>query len=234
VAKGQGRQLAFDLGQAPQFGRDNFLVSNSNEAALRMIDAWPQWPAHALLLTGPPGSGKSHLAAIFATRAEAATVAAASLPQADPVALVGAAALVIEDADRIGAGEAMLFHLFNLVHETKIFALITGRGKPETWGLRTADLISRLRLCPSVELAAPDEALLEAIIVKLFFDRQLAVDAGTVGLIALNIDRSFDAARRFVDLLDREALARGAPITKSLVRELLPAFAREDHDREPK
>jgi chromosomal replication initiation ATPase DnaA len=225
------RQLALDLGLTPQFGRDNFLVSRSNETALRIIEAWPDWPAQTLLLIGPPGSGKSHLAAIFASRAQAACIAGSGLAHADLVALMAAAALVVEDVDRIGAeDEASLFHLFNLAHETKIFLLMTARGMPETWGLQTPDLLSRLRLCPRVEIEAPDEALFEAVIVKLFFDRQLVVDAAAVSLIALNIDRSLDAARNFVELVDREALARGVPITKSLVRDLLPAISSEDHD----
>jgi chromosomal replication initiation ATPase DnaA len=225
------RQLAFDLGQAPQFGRDNFLVSRSNETALRMIEAWPDWPAQTLLLIGPPGSGKSHLAAIFASRAEAACIAGSGLAQADLVALMAAAAVVVEDVDEIGAeNEAHLFHLFNLAHEAKVFLLMTARSMPETWGLHTPDLLSRLRLCPRVEIETPDEALLEAVIVKLFFDRQLVVDAATVSLIALNIDRSLDAARNFVELADREALARGVPITKSLVRDLLPAISGEEQE----
>lgn len=235
MATGESRQLAFDLGLAPHFDRDNFLVSQCNETALRMIDAWPQWPARALLLVGPAGSGKSHLAAIFAARSGAEIVQGSALPRADLVALMQHPAIVVDDADLIGAeGEASLFHLFNLAHETNNFLLITARESPESWGLRTADLVSRLRLCPSVALAAPDEALLEAVIVKLFFDRQLGVDAATVRLIGLNIDRSFDAARRLVDFIDREALARGVAINRSLVRELLRAFAaaHRDHAQE--
>lgn len=226
------RQLAFDLSQAPHFGRDNFLVSSSNAAAFRLIEAWPNWPAHAVLLIGPPGSGKSHLAAIFAARTQATRISATALAQADLVALTAQAAVVVEDADLIGADEASLFHVFNLAQELKIAMLLTARDKPETWGLHTADLLSRLRLCTSVELSAPDDALLEAVIVKLFFDRQLTVDAGVVGVMALHIERSFEAARRSVELLDREALARGVPITKSLVREMLSAVSDDDHGNE--
>lgn len=226
------RQLAFDLSQAPHFGRDNFLVSGSNAAAFRLIEAWPNWPAHALLLIGPPGSGKSHLAAIFAARAQATLISAPALAQADLVALTAHAAIIVEDADLIGLDEASLFHIFNLAQEQKTAMLLTARDKPDIWGLRTADLLSRLRLCTSVELSPPDDALLESVIVKLFFDRQLTVDAGVIGFMALHIERSFEAARRSVELLDREALARGVPITKSLVREMLSAVSDDDQANE--
>jgi chromosomal replication initiation ATPase DnaA len=236
AGRGRARQLAFDLSRAPQFGRDNFLVSGCNEAAFQLIDAWPNWPASALLVIGPPGSGKSHLAAIFAVRTQAAIVSALEVSACtDLPALAAQAALVLEDADQIeAADEANLFHLLNLTRESKTATLLTARSGPESWGLRTADLLSRLRLYPSVELSAPDDTLLEAVIVKLFFDRQVTVDAEIIGFIMLHIDRSLDAVRRFVDLLDREALARGVPITKSLVRELSQAVAAEDPDSETK
>jgi chromosomal replication initiation ATPase DnaA len=227
------RQLAFDLSQAPQFGRDNFLVSGCNERAFRLIEAWPDWPTRSLLLLGPPGSGKSHLAAIFAARARAAIIPATALAHADLVALVAQPAVVAEDVEQIRpSDEASLFHLFNLANEANTYLLLTACDKPEDWGLRTADLLSRLRLCPVVELSAPDEGLLEAVIVKLFLDRQLIVDAEVVAFMALHIERSLDAARRLVDLLDREALARGAPITRALVREMLHAYPEEAQNGE--
>jgi chromosomal replication initiation ATPase DnaA len=230
LARGQIRQLAFDLSRAPQFGRDDFLVSGCNEAAFNLIETWPHWPASALLVIGPPGSGKSHLSAIFAARAGAEIISASTaLAQSDLLALAAQPALVVEDADQIDAAdEASLFHLFNLTRETRTAMLLTAREGPEIWGMRTADLLSRLRQCPSVELSSPDDELLQAVIVKLFVDHQLMIDAELIAFIMLHIDRSLDAARRFVDLLDRETLARGIPITKSLVRELCQKIAADD------
>jgi chromosomal replication initiation ATPase DnaA len=228
-------QLALDLELAPHFGRDDFLVSPANAVALQMIEAWPQWPDQLLLLLGPPGAGKSHLAAIWAATAGAETItgamlAKADLSLADLTALAARPALVVEDAEGIGSAEANLFHLLNLVREGKTSLLLTARQRPELWGLVTADLLSRLRLAPAVELGAPDHTLLNAVLAKLFCDRQLIVDAPVVDYLALHIDRSLDMARRIVALLDREALARGRKVTRAMARELLQNLHAEDDE----
>ncbi|MGH6845890.1 MAG: hypothetical protein ACREC0_00195, partial [Methylocella sp.] len=97
---------------------------------------------------------------------------------------------------------------------------------PDAWGLRTADLLSRLRLAPAVEIGLPDDALMRAVLVKLLSDRQLVVDAGVVSYIALRIERSLDAARAFIDALDREALARQTRISRAIAGDVLLAMGR--------
>ncbi|KQP48869.1 DnaA/Hda family protein [Methylobacterium sp. Leaf108] len=216
------RQLAFDLPLDPRYGREDFLVGPANETAYGLIEAWPEWPDTVFLLTGPPGSGKSHLASIWATRAHAWTVAAAALTGEGVPHLVSNGALVVEDVDRLqGGDEAALFHLLNLAREHRTAILLTAAKPVEAIGLATADLRSRLRLAPGATILPPDEALLRAVIVKLFVDRQLVVDLSVVEALVLRIDRSLALAREVVAELDRDALGRGRRITRPLALAVL-------------
>ena len=137
-------------------------------------------------------------------------------------------ARTIEDMDRGERNEAALFHLLNLAREKKASLLITGETPPDRWGLRTPDLLSRLRLAPSVSLEAPDDALLKAVLVKLFVDRQLVVDTSVVDYIALRIERSLAKASELVALLDREALSRGRRVSRAIAAEILGAAQETD------
>ena len=218
---GPPRQLPLDWPHAPSYAREDFLEAPSNAEALRAIVAWPAWAASTLMLTGPSGAGKSHLGAIWARASGARTIAAEALPHASLVELATARALLIEDADRIGARESALFHLLNLTRESGAFLLLTARTQPDAWGLKTADLLSRLRIAPLVTLGAPDADLTQAVLFKLFSDRQLAVEPSVVSYIALRIERSLDAARAIVAALDREAMARGKRVTRAMAAEYL-------------
>ena len=222
------KQLAFDLPLDPRFGAEDFLVSPSNEQAYGLIESWPDWPDTILLLVGPRGSGKSHLASIWATNARAWTIDASGITQDKVPHLVSNGALAIEDMDRGERDEAALFHLLNLARERKASLLITSETPPDRWSLRTPDLLSRLRLAPSVSLEAPDDALLKAVLVKLFVDRQLVVDTSVVDYIALRIERSLAKASELVALLDREALSRGRRVSRAIAAEILGAAQETD------
>lgn len=174
-----------------------------------------------LLILGPPGSGKSHLGAIWAAMAGAGTRFAASLIAADIESLAAAGPLLLEDADKTAEGEAKLLHLLNLMRERGQALVLTAKTHPDRWGLRTADLLSRLRLAPTVEIGPPDDALIRAVLVKLLVERQLTVEAGVVSYIAMRLERSLEAARSFVDALDREALARHSRITRAIAADVL-------------
>lgn len=215
------RQLALDLPVESPMEAEDFLVGPSNEAAYAALEAWPDWPDPVLVLTGPPASGKSHCAAIWATRAHAWVLARAALRDEDVPRLVSAGALVIEDCDDAQGHEAALFHLLNLARERRCFVLLTAATSPDAWGLRTADLLSRLRLAPRVAIEEPDDGLLRAVLVKLFVERQLVVDTSVVEFLALRLDRSIAAAREAVERLDKMGLERGRRITRPLAAELL-------------
>lgn len=210
----KARQLALDLPVEPRQGVEDFLVSLSNETAYAMIESWPHWTDPVLRLVGPEGSGKTHLAAIWAARAHAWTVPASAVTHDRVPHLVSAGALVIEDADRSLQDEAALFHLMNQIRAAKTSLLITARTPPDQWALRTPDLLSRLRLSPQAELGMADDALLRAVLVKHFIDRQLVVDTGTVEALAQRMERSFAAASDVVDRLDRLSLERGKRVTR--------------------
>lgn len=214
-------QLALSLPLEPRFGREDFLISPSNETAWDIFERWPNWPGRMLLLLGPTGAGKSHLAAIWAQRAQARVLTAASLPLADLPAIASAGAVLVEDADRAPLVEAELFHLINLIHSGQGYLAITARAWPDAWGVQIKDLLSRLRLAPAIEIGEPDDALIRAVLVKLFLDRQLVVDTSVVEYLANRIERSLDAARNVVALLDKEALAAGRAITRPMAADVL-------------
>jgi chromosomal replication initiation ATPase DnaA len=215
------RQLTLDWPHATSVAREDFLTAPENAEALRAVETWPRWPSRVRLLLGPKGSGKSHLGAIWARLARARVVDARDLAGASPLELAAGSAVLIEDADRMGAAEAALFHWLNAVNECGGWALVTARGAPDLWGLKTADLLSRLRLAPTVALGDPGLDLTRAVLFKLFSDRQLVVDPAVTAYIALRIERSLDAARSIVAALDREAMARGKPVTRAMAAELL-------------
>jgi len=215
------RQLALALGHHPSFAREDFLAGPSNAAALGLIERWPDWPDRLLVLAGPEGSGKSHLAAIWAAAAGARFVAARALGEANLPAALSTGALVIEDVAGEAVDERALFHLINLAREEGAFVLLTALTAPAGWTLRLADLASRLRALPVLVLGPPDDALLRALLVKLFADRQLKVDESLMAYLMIRIERSFAAARAFVERLDREALRRRRPVTRALAAEML-------------
>jgi chromosomal replication initiation ATPase DnaA len=215
------RQLVLDLPVEPRFGRDDFLVSPSNEEAYSLLERWPDWPNPFLHLRGPAGSGKSHLAAIWALRAEAPVLPAASVTDEISAALADVPALVLENVDQGPFAEGALFHLVNIARERQISVLLTSAAPFECCGIATPDLLSRLRLAPSTEIHPPDDALLKAVLVKLFVDRQLVVDTSVVDYIATRIERSLARAAEVVAALDREGLSRGRRITRPVAAALL-------------
>ena len=221
AGNGPPRQLAFALPHAESLTRDNFLEGPANGAALALIDAWPEWPSRTMMLVGPEGSGKSHLAAIWADESGARSTAAHTLSAADVPDALTTGALVVEDLRPREVDERALFHLLNLAREQAAFVLLTGRIAPSAMEVDLRDLGSRLRALPTVSLSPPDEQLFRALIVKFCADRQLAIDESVVSYLVSRIERSTAAARQAIELLDSEALRQGRPVTRALAAELL-------------
>ena len=215
------RQLAFALDHAESFAREDFLSGIGNAAALALIERWPDWPGPALMLVGPEGSGKSHLAAIWAAAAGARFLAGRALAAAQIPAALATGALVVEDLAAEHFDERALFHLLNLAREEQAFVLLSAASAPAGWTIAIPDLASRLKTLPVATLSAPDDVLLRAVLVKLFTDRQIAVDESLIGYVVKRIERSFAAARTAVAELDREAMRRQRPLTRALAAEIL-------------
>lgn len=216
-------QLPLDLPADPRYGDADFLTSPANRAAIEMIGNWPQWPDQTLLLAGPAGSGKSHLCAIWARRSVATTIAPDDIPS--PAALTGfsARAFTLDGLESV-RDETALFHFLNFVKESGANLLMSARRPPCAASVALPDLLSRLRRAPIVEIGAPDDELIRAVLEKLFQDRQLAVEPSLIEFVALRLERSLDAARAFVRALDLEALARGRRVTRALAGEVLESF----------
>jgi len=215
------RQLALALPHAESFAREDFLPGPSNQAALALIERWPDWPARAAALIGPEGSGKSHLAAMWANSAGARFLAARALGMTNLTSALATGALVVEDLIPGQFDERALFHLINLAREEEAYLLLTAQTAPTGWRIALSDLVSRLLAIPAVMLSPPDDALLRAVLIKLFADRQLTVDESLIAYLTTRLERSFAAARAAVETLDGEALGRKRPVTRALAAEVL-------------
>lgn len=216
------RQLAFDLPPVEAFRAEDYFIAGSNATAHAQVTGG-RWPGNRLLLIGPAGAGKSHLAHLWAVgqgacvlRVQDLTLTALpDLPQA----------VVLEDADGAAGNPALeeaMFHLWN--HQAgRGLLLMTARSAPRDWGLHLPDLLSRMQAMPLARLEAPDDGLLAAVLVKLFADRQVHVQPNLIAFLLARIERSVNAARQVVAALDARALAQGGPISRSLAAEVLGA-----------
>jgi chromosomal replication initiation ATPase DnaA len=214
------RQLALALRHGESFEREDFLPAPGNVAALALIDRWPDWPGRLVALTGPEGTGKSHLAAIWARAAGARQIRGRAIESGSVPQALATGALVVEDASA-SLDEAALFHLLNLANEQRAYVLLTARDPPARWPIALPDLASRLRAIPAAVLQAPNDALLRAILVKLFADRQLAVDDALIDYLLTRIERTCAAARAAVADLDEAALRLKRPVSRVLAAEIL-------------
>ncbi|QIE47365.1 chromosomal replication initiator DnaA [Pseudohalocynthiibacter aestuariivivens] len=217
------QQLSFDLPAIAARGRDDFFVSTANAVAVALIEGWRDWPARKLVLCGPEGAGKTHLAHVWADLSAARILSADALATAD-IAQLATGNVVIEDADCIAgqdAAETAFFHLHNLTLAEGHSLLITARAAPSAWALALPDLASRMQGTPTCVMEEPDDALLAAVMMKQFSDRQIMPSAGTIPYLSKRISRTFRAARQTVEALDAASLSTGRPVNRALAAQLL-------------
>lgn len=222
------RQLVFDLPHRQALGHEDFLAGTSNAAALATVDQWPNWPHWAVVVEGPAHSGKSHLGQVWRLKSGAEAVFARDLDQDAVAGLRERRALLIENLEEGVADERVLFHLLNLAREQKMSILMTTRVAPGELKITLPDLRSRLRAVPRVEIGPPDDAILGAVLVKHFADRQLSIDPSVVSYLLVRLDRSFAAALEVVEEIDRRSLATHRRVTRQLAGEAIVALGRDN------
>ncbi|MEZ5835273.1 MAG: DNA replication protein [Geminicoccaceae bacterium] len=216
------RQLVLDLPVDEGAGIDDFLRDTSNETAFDAVMAWPRWPSTALIIDGPAGCGKSHLARIWAGQSDALLLNAAEVFDGGaPVERLGhSRCCAVDDADRV-EDEVLLLQLYNVCRERSGSLLLTASTPLGAWLPMLPDLASRLRTSLTSHIAAPRDELLAAVLVKQFRDRQLQVPSEVVYYLLRHMERSFEAARAMVRALDRASLHAKWPITLPLARRVL-------------
>lgn len=213
-------QLTFDLTVRPSLDRGDFFVSPANALAVARLDDPAGWPLGKLVLVGPEGAGKTHLAHVWAESAGARVLSSSDLATLDIGALD--APVAVDDADRLPPqAETALFHLHNRLSDLGLPLLLTARDAPARWTVALPDLKSRMQGTDLARIEAPDDALLAAVLVKLFADRQIRVGPRVIAWLTVRIGRSFAEARDAVEKLDRAALAHGRAVTPQLAAEIL-------------
>jgi chromosomal replication initiation ATPase DnaA len=220
----KSEQLLLDLPHREALGRNDFLVTPSNTAAVALVDQWPKWPSYGAIIEGPEGSGKSHLVEVWRQVSGAAMTQATQINVGEIPNLLESGAAAIEDIHSSGIEERGLFHALNLAKQESKFLLLTSRLPPVQLLFKIPDLASRIQALPTVKILPPDDALLRGVLVKLFADRQISVDEGLINYVLLRMPRSLGAARNLVSEIDKLALTERAEVTKPLVAKVIAKF----------
>ena len=227
------RQMPLAFDHRPALSGEDFLAAPGNAEAVAWIDRWPDWPMPALILFGPAGCGKTHLGQVFLSLSEGRAITPEQLARTEPPRLLeGASACLLDGAAAFldSSLDEPLLHLYNTAEETGCRMMLTARRPPARWRVALADLRSRLNAAPAIGIEPPDDALIAAVVVKLFSDRQLRIDGEIVDYMLARMERSFEAARRLVAAIDARSLAARRDITVPLVRQVLSGFEKEQRD----
>ena len=216
------QQLIFDIAPPPAYGTEDFLVAPSNQLAFDFVHRWPRWPSATGLLVGPSGVGKSHLLEIWRRRSGASTLELSALAEDDvPRLMPSEGSIALEHSPDVGFEQTALFHLLNTARENRGYVLIASRMPPALWGLTLPDLVSRLSAAPAIHIQPAEDELLRGVLVKLFADRQCAVDEGLVAYLMRRMPRSLGAARKIVAAIDERALELGTGATRAIAGQVL-------------
>ncbi len=215
------KQLVLPLDLPPAFEEQDFIVSPSNEEAYLWLMRWPNWPTRCLALYGEEGCGKTHLSHMWQRKTDAKRFKGAEFNKIALTTLIEAPPFFILDEAHCVETEGKLFHLYNHIVSSKGGLLLLAQTPPAHWTLALPDLRSRLNSIPAVKIHAPDEILLTHVIKKLFADLKIKVDESVIGFLLKHIERSFESARYWVNLLNTRALTQNRSITIPLVREML-------------
>jgi len=221
-----GKQLPLQLPLQAANARDDLVVTPANHNAVAYIDSWPDWPGPVTILAGPVGAGKSHLAEIWAAKTNAICLKASLGDDAvgDDDGVLQTGNFVVEGLAQGAFSEVWLFHLINSVRSTRGSLLLTSRRFPTAWGVALPDLISRLKTAQLIELNEPDDMLLSGVLVKLFSDRQLLVEADVVEYLVQRMERSLASAQKLVELIDQMSLVEKRAVTKPLAGQVLKSL----------
>lgn len=231
--KTAAQQIPLDLSMRPALGREDYLIGPSNADAVAWIDRWPEWPAPLLVISGPAASGKTHLAAVWGEKTEAAHINPEMLTQKTAEELAGQGDTLFIDGIDLWIGdreaETTLFHLYNIFKEEQRTFLVTSRMNPTQSDFVIADLASRFRAAPVATIKAPDDILLGSVLIKLLSDRQLPVGSEIISYILPRMERSFVAARDIVDNIDKAAYSRKKGVSVPLVRQVLADMQTDEY-----
>lgn len=212
-------QFVFDLEPLRTFDESDFFIAPCNEQAIRLVSAWPDWPAHGAVIYGPQGSGKTHLARIWRKLSAAKDVKVGDLKLTD--LLASTPPFLVEDIDQEAFDERTLFHCVNHARECGSFVLLTARTAPGQWSISLPDLRSRMRSFAAIRIDEPDDELLAAVLVKHFSDRQLRIAPDLIPYLLPRMERSMRAAEELVATLDQLSLAEHRKVTKAFAAKAL-------------
>jgi len=233
MSSGSPRQLVLDIAPRPAYGSEDFLVAPSNQLAFTFVENWPKWPSSLSLLIGPEGTGKTHLLEIWRRRAGAQLVDISVLNEnLVPTLMPPGAAVALKHTVGTKINQKALFHLLNAAKENNGYVLVASRSLPKTWDLTLPDLVSRLAAAPAIHVQPAEEELLRGVLVKLFADRQCAVDEGFIQYLITRMPRSLAAARSLVMAIDERSLATGAAPSRQIAAQVLAELAGGDATRE--